>query len=62
MDLISPKPGPTLPIAEAAPDIEVIRSKPNPPNKQARIAKEIMYKKKKPITDSATFSGIGFWL
>ena len=60
--IISHNPGPTFPIAEAAPEIAVTKSSPNPPNKLAITAKEIIYKKKKPITDSATFSGIGFWL
>ena len=58
--MISPKPGPTFPIADAAPEIAVIKSNPNPPKRQAITAKEIIYKKKNPITDSATFSGIGF--
>ena len=60
--IISPKPGPTFPIADAAPEIAVIKSSPSPPSKQAITAKDIIYKKKNPITDSATFSGIGFWL
>ena len=59
---VFPNPGPTLPIAEAAPEIAVIKSSPNPPNKQAITAKDMIYKKKNPMTDSATFSGIGFWL
>ena len=42
---MSPNPGPTFPIAEAAPEIAVTKSSPNPPNKQAITAKEIIYKK-----------------
>ena len=60
--IISPNPGPTLPIAEAAPEIEVIKSNPKPPRTQARTANDKIYKKKKPMTDSVTLSGIGFWL
>ena len=60
--IVSPNPGPTFPIAEAAPDTEVMKSSPKLPNKQDIIAKASIYKKKKPITDSATVSGIGFLL
>jgi hypothetical protein len=34
-----------LPIAEAAPEIEVIKSNPKPPRTQASIAKDNIYKK-----------------
>ena len=46
--MISPKPGPTFPIADAAPEIAVIKSNPKPPKRQAITAKEIIYKKKEP--------------
>ena len=60
--ITSPNPGPTLPIAEAAPEIDVIKSRPKLPNRQEIMAKAKIYKKKKPITDSATVSGMGFLL
>ena len=47
--IISPNPGPTFPIAEAAPEIAVTKSSPSPPNKQAITAKDMIYKKKNAI-------------
>ena len=60
--IISPNPGPTFPIADAAPDKEVIKSNPKLPSRHEIIIKTSIYKKKNPITDSVTDSGMGFLL
>ena len=56
--IISPKPGPTLEIDVAAPDIEVIKFRPEKDNKIAIIKKIKKYKKIKEIIDDKNFSFI----
>ena len=58
--MISPKPGPTFPIADAAPEIAVIKSNPNPPKRQAITAKEIIYKKRTPSLTQQHFLVLAF--
>ena len=50
--MISPNPGPTFEIAEAAAEIHVKKSRPLNDSSSAEKAKVKMYKKKKLITDS----------
>ena len=45
--IVAPRPGPTLLIAVAAPDIAVIKSSPIADSPAARVAKQTIYKKKK---------------
>ena len=44
--IISPNPGPTFPIADAAPDNEVMKSKPKLPSRQEMIIKTSIYNMK----------------
>ena len=60
--IVEPKPGPTLEIAVAAPDIAVRKSSPINPRPVAKTAKERAYRKKNPITELPTVSSIGFLL
>ena len=60
--IVDPRPGPTLLIAVAAPDIAVMKSSPRAESPAAKAAKQTMYKKKKPITAFDTVSGITFRL
>ena len=55
---MSPNPGPTFEIAEAADEIHVKKSSPLNDNRSAEEAKVKIYKKKKLITDSYVDSGI----
>ena len=50
--MISPKPGPTLEIAEAAAEIQVKKSIPLKESSRADDTKVMIYTKKKVITDS----------
>ena len=56
--IISPKPGPTLEIDVAAPDIEVIKFNQEKDSKIAIIKKIKKYKKIKEIIDDKNFSFI----
>ena len=55
---MSPNPGPTFDIAEAAADIHVKKSRPLNERSSAEEAKVKIYKKKKLITDSYVESGM----
>ena len=55
---MSPNPGPTFEIAEAAAEIHVKKSRPLNDSSSAEEAKVKIYKKKKLITDSYVDSGI----
>ena len=43
--IVAPRPGPTLLIAVAAPDIAVIKSSPRAESPAAKVAKQTIYKK-----------------
>ena len=58
--IISPSPGPTFEIAVAAPDIEVVKSKPSRDNRTEIEKKINIYKNKKEIIDDINFSEILF--
>ena len=57
--IVSPRPGPTLAIADAAPETEVRKSRPSMPRRSASTAKQTTNRKKKPMTEAATASEIG---
>lgn len=57
--MMSPRPGPTLEIALAAPDMAVRKSSPTYERATASTAKQKAYRKKKPMTESGTSLGIG---
>ena len=56
--ITDPNPGPTFEIEVAAPDIEVIKSRPVNDNKAVIIKKITMYKYIKEITEDMNFSSI----
>ncbi len=56
--IISPRPGPTLEIEVAAPEIDVMKSRPVNDNIEVRIKNITIYKKIKEITDDINLSSI----
>ena len=59
--IISPSPGPTLEIEVAAPEIDVMKSKPVNDNIEVKIKNITIYKKIKEITDDINLSSILFF-
>ena len=59
--IVDPNPGPTFEMDVAAPDIEVIKSKPERDNSAVITKKITKYKYIKEIIDAINLSSTGFW-